>query len=47
MTKIFYERFSDRGGWEILKKDFETEKDARRFIYRIRQNIIVRRIWIK
>lgn len=47
MTKIFYERFSDREtGWEILEKDFATKKDAESFIFRIQQNIIVGRIWM-
>jgi len=47
MTKIYYERFSDYLiGWEILEKTFETKKDAERFIFRVQDNIIVRRIWI-
>lgn len=50
MTRVYYERWNieevNTGGWCLLEKSFTTREDAIKFIRRIRDNVIVRRIWI-
>ena len=50
MVKVSYERWKiediNNGGWEIISKTFTDKVDAKRFILRIQDNVIVRRIWL-
>lgn len=50
MTRVSYERYETGnnqvpGKWTIVHKDFYTVEEADRFIFRIRDNVIVNNIW--
>lgn len=50
VTTISYSRYelgnnSVSGRWEILSKQFDTDKEADLFIFRIKDNALVGDIW--
>lgn len=49
MVRVSYERYQmdhlSGGNWEIIQKDFPNTTQADLFINRIRDNVIVGRIW--
>ena len=50
MFKVSYERWKieelNNGYWEVVSKVFTNKADAKRFILRIQDNVIVNRIWL-
>jgi len=51
MWFVSYERYSiedtNEGSWNIIERKFNSIYERDQFIRRIRDNVIVRRIWIK
>jgi len=50
MFTVSYERFTlEQCGskWEVISKTFNTRAEAESFIFRIKDNVQVNKIWIK
>lgn len=49
MIRVKYERYqmdaNHAAKWEVVYKDFPNAEEANKFIFRIKDNLIVRSIW--